>query len=448
MFVIQAATCLSSYISHMGHRFTNLSLRPGGKLSRAPPAMSSQTQRAYLSGAALEPGTPGAITITVSTTEPHPSWTIPKTRLAERSHVFSSLFTEDIKISEKHFPTITPNAFANFANYIRSSIYSTNTKVDGYNDIYAHVDACILGAQLGADEYRKAALRSLHALFTPGAHAPYWNASRSMIGVKEMQYVCERTSTATLIFAPCVTDIGAMMKGLRYLCYDALAAHWTQRNVIFFSSSGSSKVGWGLWRGASGASSSSSKQAPPLPRRSTWGDLFARFPEFRERIVKTSDVTGVARSLLLKDANEYYLVFGDMDRDTSDRPSDSDSDDDSDGESCRKLAKMFESWERQSVDAQGTRQKLTLKLRGFRSTRGGGVKIEEQESMQTQEEEGMRPQHIENIDTQEVGTQKDKVEEDTTPQHIEDVGADGDEEEELPVMYKVESHEGDRATPE
>ncbi|USP73915.1 uncharacterized protein yc1106_01189 [Curvularia clavata] len=411
--------------------------------------MSPQAQRAYLSGAALEPGTPGTITITVGTTEPRPSWTIPKTLLAERSHVFKSLFNEDTKVSDKHLPAITPNAFANFADYIRSSIYSTNTQVTGYNDIHAHVDACILGAQLGADEYRKAALRSLHALFTPGAHASNWNASRSIVGAKEMQYVCEHTSAATLVFAPCVTDIAAMMRGLRYLCYDALASHWTQRNVIFFSSSRSSKLGWGLWRGVSGASSSSSKQIPPLPPpRSTWSDLFERFPEFRERIVKTSDVAGLARARLLKDVKEYYLVFRDEDSDTSGLTSDSGSDDDSDSEGCRKLRKMFKSREGKSDAAPEKRQKLTLKLKGLGGTREGGVRMEEQESRQTPEAD-TRPQHIENIDTQtqEMGTQTDEIEEDMTPQYIEDIDADGDEGE-LPVIYRVDAHEGDRVMPE
>lgn len=327
---------------------------------------------------------PDTITITVGT-ETQRTWTLPKELLAQRSYLFAQLFTEETTISDKHLANITPYTFADFVDYLRSGIYTANSKVADYNAVRANVDACILGAQLGADDYRKAALRTLHKLFKPLAQSTTSNATRSMLRAADMEYVCMRASTANLAFAPCVTDTAAMMRGLRMLCYDGLAAHWTQRNVVFFSGYMSAPKPRYLQL-SEGSLAQRQRKTP------TWGSLFTRFPEFRARLVVTKDAVGETRSWLLRDAEFYFLPAEGVDMDVE---ANTESSDDSETED-ESVGSEQDSVIGDGGDARAKRQKLTLKLRGFGSSQDGGGGGEEVDRTRT--EDDMKPEHIEDID--------------------------------------------------
>jgi hypothetical protein len=354
----------------------------------------SQALRAFLSGASLDKDTPDTITLTVGT-KTQQTWTLPKSLLAKQSLVFRSLFTEDIVVSEKELPTITPQAFADFVNFLRSSIYATNTKAEGYSTIRANVDACILGIQLGAEDYRIAALRTLYKIFEPQARSPLSNTIRSVIRARDIEYVCVHAGAGNLAFSPCDTDATGYMRGLRMMCFDALAAHWTQRNVVFFSMQSETHKEWLFLR----------KNTVLLHRTTTWLTVLARFPEFRARLVGTKGIVGEDRAGLLRDEDDYIFLLGEH----GDGGFLGDGDTETDGENrpvaefsrrngilnCRKLTIRFGKGSSGSSSSGSSGHSNSNGGGGVDSSSGSNGGVQE-ETAQT--EEDMRPKHIEDVD--------------------------------------------------
>lgn len=299
------------------------------------------------------------------------TWTLSKAPLAESCWLFYFLFSEDPTISEIHLPTVSPHAFADFVDYIRSSIYSVNTHIAGYRSIRAHTDACLLGIQLDADEYRRAATRALHGLFEPLARARKSNALRSLIRASDIEYICVRTSAAQLVFSSSIPDMWGLVKGLQMLFFDALAAHWTQQDVIAISMPGST----------SGSSKDNLWDVTP------WRDLYRRFPKFRAHLVKTGAVADKWRGIILKKVDRYYFIEGEhSDSDSEcDFEIESADDDDEDTEGGIRI---------EQVKQYG---KLTLKLRGFRTP----------EEATDPPNESMKPVMVEDIDAE--SSEADKV---------------------------------------
>jgi hypothetical protein len=111
---------------------------------------------------------------------------------------------------------LDPRAFANFVDYIRSSIYSLNEQIPGFRAIPHNTLAYLLGAQLGAREYAVAAMRQLYMIFEPLARLPTSNARKSSIRATDVEFVWRNTQDGD---------------GLRWLFGDAVASHWTAREV-------------------------------------------------------------------------------------------------------------------------------------------------------------------------------------------------------------------------
>jgi hypothetical protein len=152
-------------------------------------------------------------------------WQLSKALLAHHSTLFASLFQEYPNREGTDIPTVSPNNFANFVDYMHSNIYSLNTKVAGYRSIRANTDACLLGIRLESKKYSNAALIQLHNLFLPFAKLRFSNAKLTLIRASDIQYVCDQTSSSSI-----TKSFSAA--ALKQLFFDAIAAHWAARDVL------------------------------------------------------------------------------------------------------------------------------------------------------------------------------------------------------------------------
>lgn len=143
-------------------------------------------------------------------------WTLQKA-LVSKSSSYLALKCSSSKVT---LTLVTPHAFANFVDFMHSSIYSVNSRVQNFQSIRADIEACALGTRLGAKDYVIAAARHLYSTFEPLALQPTSNRRSSMITAQDISFLCSALQGFTV-----------PGYGLRIMFYDAVASHWTQQEV-------------------------------------------------------------------------------------------------------------------------------------------------------------------------------------------------------------------------
>jgi hypothetical protein len=186
------------------------------------------TRNAYFQTAVLDPSltmsplqrpTFSALTGTIKLTiGPPPSqrtWHLPRSLLARHSRTLGLISANAFQTAVS-LPHLDARAFANFVDYMRSSIYSLNEHVPAFRAVPHHTHAYVLGTALGARAYSAAAMRQLHSLFAPLALLPSSSRRKSVVRAEDVALAW-----------------GATREGdaLRRLVADAVASHWTQRDV-------------------------------------------------------------------------------------------------------------------------------------------------------------------------------------------------------------------------
>jgi hypothetical protein len=189
-------------------------------------------------------------------------WTLPKSLLAHHTTFFQR-FCTDPSIHEVELEDIDARCFANFVDFMRSSIFSLNKQVPGFESIRHSIDAYILGEKLGAERYSAAAMTCLYGLVAPMANDPGSKRGLSPIKAEDVELVC----TA-------VKDEG-IGHHLRKMVFNAVASHWTQGEAVLVKKA----VGW--------------------------SDVFKQHSAFRKAIMATLNVPDQYRVVLLKPLKQY-----------------------------------------------------------------------------------------------------------------------------------------------
>ncbi|KAH8732491.1 hypothetical protein GQ44DRAFT_766629 [Phaeosphaeriaceae sp. PMI808] len=234
------------------------------KSSKTPISPAPQTSS---ESSAAPPMTPipltGKIEVTVGRCYRR-TWHLPKALLAQHSNYFAFLLREPHE-TPIQLAVYAPD-FANFVDYMRSSIFSLNGKVSGFHPVEAHARAYILGQHIGALKYSDAALRSLHMnLELPDFYLP--GEDRSLIRPRDVWHVCRQTGSC---------------EALKRFFFDAVASHWKQRDIMEIEKK--------------------------LDERDTvgWLCLYNMNAGFREALMATFEVPDVIRSRILR-GEQYYL---------------------------------------------------------------------------------------------------------------------------------------------
>jgi len=388
--------------------------------------LKPETTRPYQSGdpsVQSAPEVPGTMKIIVGPESNQRTWHIPKARLIRHSSMFDGIIAADRKISEVQLPTITPNAFADFVPYMESSVYSPNTVVTGYRSLRVYVEACFLGVKLEASEYWKAGMRELYELVKPLARSTRSDAKQSLLRASDIAYICANTTAESLrriaIIGPVArrpsvgspppprqdrhSQASAGMELLQRLFFDALASHWSQRDVHYIGAQDSPRGGGFNRNDVPGDST-------------TWGELCETYPDFKTHMDNTGDMQSRYRGSILSDVNTYLGLPIKPD------PQDQDG---SEGNSSRSSATAVQT---EDVDVpmeeEKPKPKLTLKLRGL--LRRSSSRVFEEEGLRNvREEHQTRTRLGESAD--EEDSIDDAAEENATQETTEGVDAAGDE---------------------
>ncbi|KAI4656084.1 hypothetical protein J4E93_000801 [Alternaria ventricosa] len=397
------------YISTARSDYKTLKLKP-------------ETTRPYQSGdpsVTSAPVIPGTTKIIVGPESNQRTWQIPKAFLIRHSSMFDKIIAANRTISEIHLPTITPNAFADFVLYMNSSIYSPNTVVTGYRSLRAHAEACLLGAKLEASEYWEAGMRQLHKLVEPLARSTRSDAKQSLIRASDIAYICANTTAESLrriaIIDPVArnqsagspppprqdrhSQASAGMELLQRLFFDALASHWSQRDVIYIGAQDSPRGGGFNRNDVPGDST-------------TWGELCETYPDFKTHMENTGGISSRDRGSILREINLYL-----------DLPVEEKEDGGSDN-SSRSSATAVQTEDVDDIrEEEKPQHKLTLKLRGLR--RRGSRVFGEEVSGNPWGEHQNRTRLGQSADAE--GSIEDAAEESATQETTEDVDAARDE---------------------
>jgi hypothetical protein len=140
-------------------------------------------------------------------------------------------------------------------------------------------DACLLGVLLKSKQYSDAALIQLHNTFEPVASYRRSRAKLSLIRASDIEYVCVQTSDDRTTAATKSYSAAA----LRLLFFDALAAHWTSREIL--------SIG-----------------APALETpgdTTTWTHVYQEYHDFRVWIVSSAHTPDSERWAYLRPQAEY-----------------------------------------------------------------------------------------------------------------------------------------------
>ncbi|KAH9871663.1 hypothetical protein J1614_005918 [Plenodomus biglobosus] len=234
-----------------------------------------------LESATDSPPVPGTIKVIVGAdTTSQRIWYLPELLLKRHSQLVASLLESKpdkiITLGE-----LDPRDFANFVDYMRSSIYSVNTQVPEYSAVRTHAKSCLLGAALGAQDYCNAALQKLYTLFLPCATDKWSSASKSCIRASDVAFICASTPA----FSPpyyLIPAEGDSLTGLRQIFFDAIASHWTQRDIV--------QIG----------------VQDKNPDTAKWEDVYHQNIDFRAALAKTLQTwDGPLRSAIFKSMDTY-----------------------------------------------------------------------------------------------------------------------------------------------
>jgi hypothetical protein len=189
-------------------------------------------------------------------------WYLPKALLSRHSTHLAELCTNPFR-SEIALPAIDPHAFANFVDYMRSSIYTLNSQVHSFHPIRAGTEACLLGETLGATEYADVAMRALHMAFEAMAKMRRRSVRMCIVRPEDVEYVCG-------------LDEGVGM-GLKKIFCEATASMWRQEEAYY------------LKKG----------------QVDEWKHVYDKCVMFKEVMLKSMGVKDPYRAALLKPVDKY-----------------------------------------------------------------------------------------------------------------------------------------------
>ncbi|KAK1911553.1 hypothetical protein P3342_012855 [Pyrenophora teres f. teres] len=238
---------------------------------------------------------PGTLTLTIGAPPtPQQSYSLPRALLSHHSTYFAILISTSPNTSEIPLPQFTPRNFSNYIHYMRSNIYSPATHTLGYHALGTHVEACLLGAHLGAPAYCDAAIRALHAAIARSVRqGADRNARVSRITPEDMEFVCDQADVRRL--PDNVRNTDEYVWGLRRLLFDAVAAQCTQGLVL--------RLNEGVkGEGSKGVEEEYEEEGD---EETGWLDLYCKVLDFRRRLEHTAMVGDVMRGRILKDVNHY-----------------------------------------------------------------------------------------------------------------------------------------------
>ncbi|RMZ71638.1 integral membrane [Pyrenophora seminiperda CCB06] len=279
----------------------------GITLADSNPKTTSQPPPGYRSAAGPQkttPHTPGTLYVKVGATEStQQGWSLPKTLLCQHSSYFDSMISRSgTTIDKMTFYEFAPRNFANFIHYMRSGIYSA-ALAPGDSALRPHIEACLLGAYLGAPRYCEAAIRALYNLLEPAARFEASSAAISQIQADDMAFVCKQADVSLIPLN--VKNTEGHIGGLRCLFFDALAAHWMQRDVLGLIKLDNMDDEVLRPRGEAGN--------PRLVLRSAWLTIYRSVPDFRIAIRETRSWDDAERGKILKDVDMYLGMEGEWD---------------------------------------------------------------------------------------------------------------------------------------
>jgi hypothetical protein len=105
--------------------------------------MTSRAERPYKSAPTFDkcvPDMSGSYRVTVGAElASQRTWELPKALVTRHSALLASFIQDSPDMDGIELPEVSTAAFANFVDYMRSSIYSLNTLVAGYRAIRANV---------------------------------------------------------------------------------------------------------------------------------------------------------------------------------------------------------------------------------------------------------------------------------------------------------------------
>lgn len=195
---------------------------------------------------------------------------IPKSLLSEQSSFFRVACKGPWKEGRENritLPEDDPRIFASFVDFMRSNIYSVNTQAVGFQFVLFNAMAWVLGDKLGAFAFRDAALRKLHCSFYCNARIQGSHANISPISATDIDYVCTHTLPHS---------------NLRALFFDAVAAHWTQVDVVNIAHT-----------------------MDVDDDEVSWPYVYNTYDDFRRALEVSARYIDIVRSVLLADVQEY-----------------------------------------------------------------------------------------------------------------------------------------------
>ncbi|KAL5117526.1 hypothetical protein ACEQ8H_004556 [Pleosporales sp. CAS-2024a] len=200
------------------------------------------------------------------------TWYLGRGLLAQHSTQLGEMCTNPFRKSIT-LEDVDVHAFANFVDYMRSSIYALNEQVSGFRRIREGIKACLLGHKLGAKAYSNAAMHSLHMGFQPLAKLTSSNMRLSVIRASDLDLICRNTSH----------DDDAAGRGLRQLLFDAVASHWSK------------------WEANQLASQNDEHMVE-------WIDLFVKHEDFKLTMLASCRTSDKRRGKLLKPVHHYLSL--------------------------------------------------------------------------------------------------------------------------------------------
>jgi hypothetical protein len=201
------------------------------------------------------------------------AWLLPRALLAKHSTYFAKICAKS-ETNEHNLEDVDPRAFANFVDYIRSSIYSLNANTAAFRHVRANVKAALLGIKFGARDYADAAIRQLYMLFEPLARLRTSNKSKSVIRASDIEFVCRQS------FGSKEEEKAA--ERLRQLFFDATASHWGQFEAVKIFQ----------MRDLHGDTVA-------------WNEVNSKYPQFAHTMKQSILVMDKARAQLLRPVKEY-----------------------------------------------------------------------------------------------------------------------------------------------
>lgn len=224
-------------------------------------------------------------TVYASPTEQQVYW-MKKRILAQNSGYFRDQFsnnTEPLAVVCESMST-----FQDFVDYMHSNVFHVNTRTRNFQAVRAYISAWTLGAELGAYSYQTAALFKLHVEVDPATKVVPKHAATCPIGIEDADSILKGRNR---------------VYSLNAIVMDAIAAYWTQEEVIALTKSYTPEPE------LKGFGGREQDVTPGRPAEPTWEKLYATYSLFRNRMESSTKVEDNRRCYLLRPFYDYVMGY-------------------------------------------------------------------------------------------------------------------------------------------